>query len=120
MFIVMRTAFFHSFSFRASTSASVASVLTALFLLSGCGNKEGASAPGGPGAKPPPEVGVITTSLQAVALQTELPGRVDPLRVAQVRARDWHRFEAPVPRRQRSQGWPGAVSDRPGAVSGGV
>src|SRR3569833_329100 len=87
MFIVMRTAFFHSFSFRASTSASVASVLTALFLLSGCGNKEGASAPGGPGAKPPPEVGVITTSLQAVALQTELPGRVDPLRVAQVRAR---------------------------------
>ena len=36
---------------------------------------------------PPPEVGVVTITEQAVALQTELPGRVEPLRVAQVRAR---------------------------------
>jgi membrane fusion protein (multidrug efflux system) len=36
---------------------------------------------------PAPEVGVITTKFQPVALQTELPARVDAFRVAQVRAR---------------------------------
>src|SRR5574343_556776 len=36
---------------------------------------------------PPAEVGVGTVSSQAVALQSELPGRVSALRVAQVRAR---------------------------------
>jgi membrane fusion protein (multidrug efflux system) len=36
---------------------------------------------------PPAEVGVVTVAPQAVALQTELPGRVSALRVAQVRAR---------------------------------
>ena len=60
--------------------------LAALTLLSACGDK--AAAPGaGPGNRPPPEVGVIVTKFQPVALQTELPGRVEPIRVAQVRAR---------------------------------
>ena len=36
---------------------------------------------------PPAEVGVVVVAPQSVALQTELPGRVSPLRVAQVRAR---------------------------------
>jgi membrane fusion protein (multidrug efflux system) len=36
---------------------------------------------------PPPNVGVIVVAPQTVALQTELPGRVEPLRTAQVRAR---------------------------------
>lgn len=36
---------------------------------------------------PPPAVGVVTVALTNVALQTELPGRVEALRVAQVRAR---------------------------------
>jgi membrane fusion protein (multidrug efflux system) len=36
---------------------------------------------------PPAEVGVVTVAQQSVALQTELPGRVSPVRVAQVRAR---------------------------------
>ncbi|MCX2861509.1 efflux RND transporter periplasmic adaptor subunit [Paucibacter sp. PLA-PC-4] len=36
---------------------------------------------------PPPAVGVVTTALQPVAVQTELPGRVEAQRVAQVRAR---------------------------------
>ena len=36
---------------------------------------------------PPAEVGVVVVAPQAVALQTELPGRVSPVRVAQVRAR---------------------------------
>lgn len=60
--------------------------LAALTLLSACGDK--AAAPGaGAGNRPPPEVGVIVTKFQPVALQTELPGRVEPVRVAQVRAR---------------------------------
>ncbi|HEY0064181.1 MAG TPA: efflux RND transporter periplasmic adaptor subunit [Telluria sp.] len=60
--------------------------MAALVLLSACGSKE-AAAPGAGGQRPPPEVGVITTKFQPVALQTELPGRVEPVRVAQVRAR---------------------------------
>jgi len=36
---------------------------------------------------PPPEVGVVTITPESVALTTELPGRIDPVRVAQVRAR---------------------------------
>ncbi|WP_307729294.1 efflux RND transporter periplasmic adaptor subunit [Massilia agrisoli] len=55
-------------------------------LLSACGDKDAAPAAGG-GNRPPPEVGVIVTKFQPVALQTELPGRVEPVRVAQVRAR---------------------------------
>jgi membrane fusion protein (multidrug efflux system) len=55
-----------------------------LALLASCGGKDGAA--GGAG-RPAPEVGVITTVVQPVALQTELPGRVEPIRVAQVRAR---------------------------------
>src|SRR3569623_1877743 len=83
MFIVMRSAIFQSFRVRAGAGA-----LAFLVLLAGCGNKNGASPQGGAGAKPPPiEVGVVSASLQPVALQTELPGRGDPLRVAQVRAR---------------------------------
>ena len=61
-------------------------------LFPGCGRK-----PAGPGAYtlPPPEVGVVTLAPESVALTTELPGRIDPVRVAQVRARVdgivWHR-----------------------------
>ncbi|MES3023309.1 MAG: efflux RND transporter periplasmic adaptor subunit [Pseudomonadota bacterium] len=64
-------------------------VLAALALLTACGPKQEANgAGGGPGGnRPPPEVGVITTGFAPVTLQTELPGRVEPVRVAQVRAR---------------------------------
>jgi membrane fusion protein (multidrug efflux system) len=61
-----------------------------LFTLAACGDGQltGAGAPGGAGgAPPPPPVGVLTVRPQPVALQSELPGRVEPLRVAQVRAR---------------------------------
>ncbi len=66
-----------------------AATFAALLLLTACGDKTaGAPGPGGPGGpRPPPEVGVITAKMQPVALQTELPGRVEPVRVAQVRAR---------------------------------
>ena len=36
---------------------------------------------------PPPQVGVVTMQPRSVALRSELPGRVEALRVAQVRAR---------------------------------
>jgi len=56
-------------------------------VLAGC-SKEGGGAPGGQGGgMPPAVVGVVTTALQPVGLQTELPGRVEAQRVAQVRAR---------------------------------
>ena len=52
--------------------------------LVGCGKDSAQQAAAAP---PPPEVGVVTVSFAPVALQTELPGRVEPVRVAQVRAR---------------------------------
>jgi len=63
--------------------------LGAAALLLGCGAKDsGAPAPGGGRpAMPPAEVGVVVVQPQTVALQSELPGRVSALRVAQVRAR---------------------------------
>jgi len=81
----MRSA--HSSTLKLSRIA--ACTLTALALLSACGSKDDAKAgPGGPGGKmPPPQVGVITTKFQQVALETELPARVEAIRVAEVRAR---------------------------------
>jgi membrane fusion protein (multidrug efflux system) len=71
-----------------SLTRIAACTLTALALLAACGPKNAAPGPGGPGGKmPAPEVGVVTTKFQPVALETELPARVSPIRVAQVRAR---------------------------------
>lgn len=65
-----------------------ACTLTALALLSACGSKDATQAGPGAGAKmPAPQVGVITTKFQQVALETELPARVEAIRVAEVRAR---------------------------------
>lgn len=53
--------------------------------VAGCGEKvANAQAPGG---MPPPEVAVITVAPQRIAIATELPGRIEATRVAQVRAR---------------------------------
>lgn len=60
-------------------------VATALSLfLAGCGKSGGA--PGG-AAPPPAQVGVVTVTQGDVGLVTELPGRLEASRVAQVRAR---------------------------------
>jgi len=58
-----------------------ACTLVAVAALSGCGSKDNAQAgPGAAGAKmPPPQVGVITTRFQQVALETELPARVEAI-----------------------------------------
>ena len=65
---------------------SLAFGLALLLLLAGCGQKPAAG--GAPGGAPPPaQVGVVTVAPRAVGLATELPGRLEASRVAQVRAR---------------------------------
>jgi membrane fusion protein (multidrug efflux system) len=64
------------------------SVVALAVVLSACGKSaapEGAAAPGG--GMPAPEVGVVTVAPGDVGLMTELPGRLEASRVAQVRAR---------------------------------
>lgn len=56
----------------------------AAVLLAACGPKPGASAPA---AAPPPEVGVVVATKGSVGVVTELPGRTEASRIAQVRAR---------------------------------
>lgn len=73
-----------SFSPRLATVAAVV-----LLVLAGCGKSDapaGAGAPGG-GGHPAPEVGVVVAAPADVGLVTELPGRLEASRVAQVRAR---------------------------------
>jgi membrane fusion protein (multidrug efflux system) len=73
---------------RRAAALSLPVVLALAGLLAACGDKPAAPAGGpGAGAPPPPPVGVLTMAPQTVALQSELPGRVEPLRSAQVRAR---------------------------------
>jgi membrane fusion protein (multidrug efflux system) len=56
-------------------------------VIAGCGKGDGSNGPGAAGGPPPAEVGVVTVSLGDVGLITELPGRLEASRVAQVRAR---------------------------------
>ena len=58
-------------------------------LLVACGQQADKPAAGGPpgGGMPPAEVGVVTVATQSVGLATELPGRLEASRTAQVRAR---------------------------------
>jgi len=67
-------------------SASTAALLV-LAMLAACDAQ--APAPGKPpgGGMPPAEVGVVTVTPRAVPITTELPGRLEASRVAQVRAR---------------------------------
>ena len=62
--------------------------LSAALLLSACGKSDAPAAPGAPGGgMPAPQVGVVTVQPGDVGLMTELPGRLEASRVAQVRAR---------------------------------
>jgi membrane fusion protein (multidrug efflux system) len=77
-------------SFSSPRLATVAVVV--LLVLAGCGKADAPAGPGGGagagGGKPPaPEVGVIVAAPTDVGLVTELPGRLEASRVAQVRAR---------------------------------
>lgn len=62
----------------------LAGVAAAMLVLAGCG--QGAGGAGG-GQMPPAPVGVITAKTAAVDVTTELPGRLEAIRTAQVRAR---------------------------------
>lgn len=65
---------------------SIAAMLPLLFSLAGCGEKNAsAQAPGA--GMPPPEVSIVTVAPQSVVMTSELPGRVEATRAAQVRAR---------------------------------
>ncbi len=72
-----------------SLTRVAAATLAALVLLSACGKKDEAPAGAAPGGQQAPAVqaGVITAKIETVALQTELPARVEAIRTAQVRAR---------------------------------
>ena len=76
--------------------------LVALLAACGGGDAPKAGAPAGPpgGGMPPATVGVLTMAPQVVGLISELPGRVEAVRVAQVRAR----VTGVVQRRQFAEG----------------
>lgn len=63
----------------------IATVSLILSSVVGCGDKT-ASKPAA-GGMPPPEVSVITIAPERITLVTELPGRLEATRIAQVRAR---------------------------------
>ncbi len=60
--------------------------LSVVLLLAACGKSDAPAAAAG-GGMPPPEVGVVVATPGDVGLVTELPGRLEASRVAQVRAR---------------------------------
>lgn len=65
-------------------------LILALPLFAACGPKDKNAPPGpggGPGAMPPPEVAVIQVGRASATLTPELPGRVEAMRTAEVRAR---------------------------------
>lgn len=65
-----------------------AGLLATSLMLSGCGDEKTAQGAGGPGGQmPPAEVGVVTITPGKLALSSELPGRLEALRTADVRAR---------------------------------
>ena len=74
-----------------SFSPRLAIVAAAVVLaLAACSKGDAPAGPGGPGAggpRPAPEVGVVVAAPGDVGLVTELPGRLEASRVAQVRAR---------------------------------
>jgi len=67
-------------------AAAVAVLVMALLAACGKGKEPAAGAPAA-AAPPPPEVGVVVATPTDVGLVTELPGRLEASRIAQVRAR---------------------------------
>ena len=62
-------------------------VLSLVAALAACGKSDAPAAAAPGGGMPAPEVGVVTVEPGDIGLQTELPGRLEASRVAQVRAR---------------------------------
>jgi membrane fusion protein (multidrug efflux system) len=75
-------------AFLLSVCRTAGAAATMAVLLAACGTNTGEQAKAPPGGgMPPAEVGVVTVAPHAVGLSTELPGRLEASRVAQVRAR---------------------------------
>jgi membrane fusion protein (multidrug efflux system) len=76
---------------RRCLAPSVAVALALALAACGGGDKPKGGGPGGPGGPgggmPPPSVGVVTVAPATLTIASELPGRVEALRTAQVRAR---------------------------------
>lgn len=68
-----------------SRIARSAALVLIVFSVAGCGKATSDSQK--QSDKPPPEVAVVTVSPERIALSTELPGRLEASRVAEVRAR---------------------------------
>ncbi len=68
-----------------SLNLSILIFMLVLAPSTGCGNKQAEQKQAG--EAPAPEVGVVTVTSQELPMITELPGRIDPIRVAEVRAR---------------------------------
>jgi membrane fusion protein, multidrug efflux system len=81
--------FTHHRSLTPSRSWHLLGAVSLAVVLAACSKSEApaGAAPGGAGAPPPAEVGVVTVAPGDVGLITELPGRLEASRVAQVRAR---------------------------------
>jgi membrane fusion protein, multidrug efflux system len=67
--------------------SGVAVTILSVSFLAGCGDQIASAKAQGTGAPPPTEVSVITVQPQRVVVTTELPGRIESPRIAQVRAR---------------------------------
>ncbi|MDR2334282.1 MAG: efflux RND transporter periplasmic adaptor subunit [Burkholderiaceae bacterium] len=76
-----------SLFFRRSKSTALVVALVATLGLSACGDKKGDQQHAAQGQQKPPEVGVVTVAQQNVPIVSDLPGRLEASRVAQVRAR---------------------------------
>jgi membrane fusion protein (multidrug efflux system) len=66
---------------------AVLAILVAATLAACGGDKPGQAQASGAGGMPPPEVGVVVATPGDIGLVTELPGRLEASRVAEVRAR---------------------------------
>ena len=85
-----RLSLFTHRDFKSSTALlrlSTMMVACTLLWLSACSKTAAPSAGNSGGAPPPVQVGVVTVSQGDVGLVTELPGRLEASRIAQVRAR---------------------------------
>ena len=74
-------------SLKHSRRQQVWTVALFALLTASCGKSDNANAPAAGSVRPLAEVGVVTVTQGDVALVTELPGRLEASRVAQVRAR---------------------------------
>lgn len=80
--VLHRIPFYESFMRSVPRYTALASAAITLSLLAACGKKDAA-----PSAPPPPKVAVVTVAPARITLTTELPGRTEASRIAEVRAR---------------------------------